>query len=343
MSFPLGKFMIHGADVRTRSEVLVIQTSFAILDLHFGSDKILQDVLAVATSVGSIVIYRACKLPETPLLEHVRSLQLFPTSILVLSLAWHTADSHKLGVTLSNGEVVLIDRLEFSKSQGNIASHAFDPDRNSPTCEVLNLHDLEAWTLAFTISGRGAFSGGDDGTLRYSSIPSSSESADLGEDSTVPVPADSWVEKKIHNAGVTAILPLSEDIVVTGSYDDHIRVVHVPIHGRKMLLAEANLGGGVWRLKKMIQHPEIWEGQAEASFTILASCMHAGTRIVKLNVSNSGVWDIEVLARFEEHKSMNYGSDIQPRKNGYGGIVISTSFYDKLLCVWHFGDSVGID
>jgi diphthamide biosynthesis protein 7 len=252
-------------------------------------------------------------------------------------LSWHTTDSHKLGVTLSNGEIVLIDRLDFSKSQDSISSHASDSDRNSPICKVLNVHGLEAWTLAFTFSGRGAFSGGDDGTLRYSSIQSS-ESADLGEDSIVSVPAHSWIEKKIHNAGVTAILPLSEDIVVTGSYDDHIRVIHVPTHGRKVLLAEANLGGGVWRLKKIIQDPEIWEGQAEASFIILASCMHAGTRIIMLKMSNCGIWNIEVLARFEEHKSMNYGSDVQPQKNGYSSTIISTSFYDKLLCVWRFGN-----
>ena len=312
----------------------MIRTNFAILDLHFSSNKIAQDVLAVATSTGSIVIYRACKPHETPFLEHVRSLQLFPTSVLVLSLAWHTTDFHKLGVTLSNGEIVLIDRLDFSKSQSSIAPGS---DNNSPTCKILNVHDLEAWTLAFTFNGYGVFSGGDDGTLRYSSTRLS-ESADLGEDSTVPIPAHSWIEKKFHNAGVTAILPLSEDIVVTGSYDDHIRVIHVPVHGRKMLLAEANLDGGVWRLKKIIQDPDIWEGQAEASFIILASCMHAGARIVKLKVSHHHIWNIEVLARFEEHKSMNYGSDIQPQKNGYSDIVISTSFYDKLLCVWRFGN-----
>jgi diphthamide biosynthesis protein 7 len=46
-----------------------------------------------------------------------------------------------------------------------------------------------------------------------------------------------------------------------------------------------------------------------------------------------GEYRFNVLSRFEEHKSMNYGSDFQP------GVedklqVVSTSFYDKLLCVW---------
>ena len=41
------------------------------------------------------------------------------------------------------------------------------------------------------------------------------------------------------------------------------------------------------------------------------------------------------MARFEEHKSMNYGSDVQPNSDTVKSIV-STSFYDKLLCLWRF-------
>lgn len=43
-----------------------------------------------------------------------------------------------------------------------------------------------------------------------------------------------------------------------------------------------------------------------------------------------GVWSFDVLAKFEEHKSMNYGSDVQPST----GMIVSTSFYDKLMCLW---------
>ena len=50
-----------------------------------------------------------------------------------------------------------------------------------------------------------------------------------------------------------------------------------------------------------------------------------------------------MLAKFEEHESMNYGSDVQPldlegeggRERGNGErTVVSTSFYDRLMCVW---------
>jgi diphthamide biosynthesis protein 7 len=74
--------------------------------------------------------------------------------------------------------------------------------------------------------------------------------------------------------------------------------------------------------------------------------MHAGTRIVQLSRCGDE-WEFAVLARFEEHKSMNYGSDVQPLI-GAGGdgddaegegrqrnrVIVSTSFYDKLMCVW---------
>ena len=69
--------------------------------------------------------------------------------------------------------------------------------------------------------------------------------------------------------------------------------------------------------------------------------MHAGTRIVKLSrgEQDENDWTFEVLARFEEHKSMNYGSDVQPGE-GKVKTMVSTSFYDKLLCLWRF-DSGG--
>ena len=66
--------------------------------------------------------------------------------------------------------------------------------------------------------------------------------------------------------------------------------------------------------------------------------MHAGARIVRVQRNDEGQWSIEVLAKFEEHKSMNYGSDAQPEGSENNGprTIISTSFYDKLLCLWRF-------
>lgn len=163
-----------------------------------------------------------------------------------------------------------------------------------------------------------------------------------------------------HEAGVTAILPLplgteaGKDILLTGSYDDCVRVfaVHDYRPGentRPKVVAEKSLGGGVWRLKFLDRESEM-VGGGKRTFRVLASCMHAGVRILEVDGERDGEWDIKVLARFEEHESMNYGSDVQPvSRREWRGIqkkvieedqavkarnVVSTSFYDRRLCVW---------
>lgn len=199
--------------------------------------------------------------------------------------------------------------------------------------EILG-HELEAWTLCFSQTGKEVYSGGDDATLRYSTLaPAStsvSEEEEKGEEDFLPT---QWQDRRAHTAGVTAILPLAneKDILITGSYDDNIRVLSCPTIGRKQVLCEENLEGGVWRLKLLTSAPQ------DGKYTILASCMHAGARIVEVTKHENGEWSIEVLARFEEHKSMNYGSDVQPGSAAGGEqTIISTSFYDKLLCLWRF-------
>jgi diphthamide biosynthesis protein 7 len=65
--------------------------------------------------------------------------------------------------------------------------------------------------------------------------------------------------------------------------------------------------------------------------------MHAGSRVVRLSKSATKEWGFEVLAKFEEHKSMNYGSDCQPDLNDEGQrTFITTSFYDRMLCLWRY-------
>lgn len=214
------------------------------------------------------------------------------------------------------------------------------------TISEIHSHDLEAWTLAFLPPGDGVLSGGDDAALKYSSIPSLqgvlkdtkpwlTDNFDGNEFSV------QWQNGKIHGAGVTAVLPLSHDIVVTGSYDDHIRVLSVPKSGRRGVLADMNLGGGVWRLTLVDRQTNGSNHHSRLRFLLLASCMHAGARIVEVTRSENGTWSVEVLAKFEEHKSMNYGSDVQPRSVQERSIesrtFVSTSFYDRLVCLWRHG------
>ena len=74
---------------------------------------------------------------------------------------------------------------------------------------------------------------------------------------------------------------------------------------------------------------------------ILASCMYAGTRVLRLDrQAGDGEWRFDILGRFEEHQSMNYASDVQP-DDGNRKLIVSTSFYDKLLCLWRFDLATG--
>lgn len=73
--------------------------------------------------------------------------------------------------------------------------------------------------------------------------------------------------------------------------------------------------------------------------------MHAGTRIVqvthedkkkKKEEEEDDEWKFHVLAKFEEHESMNYGSDVQPdlKEEKERKKIVSTSFYDRRMCLW---------
>jgi diphthamide biosynthesis protein 7 len=160
-----------------------------------------------------------------------------------------------------------------------------------------------------------------------------------GEDAP---PSIQWADKKTHGAGVTAILPLEnihqEDIAVTGSYDDHIRLIHAPLTGKRTVLADLDLGGGVWRLKRLARVPSDEKpDDANVVATLLASCMHAGARVLNVTKEPNAEWRLQIIAKFEEHKSMNYGSDCQPFLTADGQrTFVTTSFYDRLLCLWRY-------
>jgi diphthamide biosynthesis protein 7 len=75
--------------------------------------------------------------------------------------------------------------------------------------------------------------------------------------------------------------------------------------------------------------------------------MFAGARVLEVEGSKTGEWTIKILAEFTEHTSMCYASAAQPMPKHAGhvlseqlddrfSLVVSTSFYDKKLCVWEF-------
>ncbi|KAK5653568.1 hypothetical protein OQA88_8830 [Cercophora sp. LCS_1] len=299
----------------------------AILDLRFNPNEGHHEFCAVVSSTATLAMFRLCP-EETQPLEHLKTMSMADmvkdsngpapeTDVLFLQFCWHPSKADLIAVSTSSGGVYLVSLGE---------EWVLHP-------EPVTTHSLEPWCVAISPSlssvgdGFTLFSGGDDAVLRYRACNCLGNETDVG----YTFGDFTQVVKRHHDAGVTAILPLglkedNSELVVTGSYDDHIRLFCVGETAfQTKKLAESNLGGGVWRLKVI--------GHQEAKTRILASCMHAGARIVDLVKKPEGQYEFRVVGSFVEHESMNYGCDFQV--GGAGGLsIVSTSFYDKLLCLW---------
>ena len=345
-----GSLLLFRIDGKALILVQALPLTSAVLDLCFHPAEGLRDMLAVVSSTGTLSIFRIdpAHQPDSPIVHLGTSrCQDLDEDTLLLQCSWHPLKPHTLGLTTSAGLARLVSLDREWRITGSL------------DLDVRN--ELEAWCIAFSpsVQGRGGsethytvYCGGDDSTLRYNTY-----SVGRGTATTAPSAERSSFSavaiKGQHIAGVTAILPLSlhdqtgARLVVTGSYDDHVRLL--AIHDldetcgvkRVRLRAEENLGGGVWRLDLM-SHRTTAEEDGGPRVTILASCMHAGSRIIELRrrvgEGQEEEWTFAVLARFEEHQSMNYGSAFMRSRQGPSDRLtwacVSTSFYDKLLCLW---------
>lgn len=312
----------------TRSLVQTLPTPYAVLDLHFSPNK--PDILGVAASTGKISLFKVDH--EVPKFVEFSVVQVAESSILVLSLAWCPSPNEVrwVAASLSDGNIVV-----------------FDSEDSQCVKFQSQCHNLEVWTLAWLPglhkNNQFLFSGGDDSVIRANGVEWRQEGLSSPTRLYGSINRDLFPpDRKIHGAGITAILPLvatarpEKQIVVTGSYDEYMRVLAAPKSSQSSrwdVLVEKRLYGGVWRLKLIRSQFR----QGSNIFTILASCMHAGVRILTVSKSADTEWTLETTARFEEHESMNYASEarIEP---GEGDLkeftVVSTSFYDRKLCVW---------
>jgi diphthamide biosynthesis protein 7 len=366
-------------------------------------------MFAVASSSGSISLF---KLKGTLVINgldgmmgeivHLHTFQVFPESIVVTSLAWHSSSNGPIAVSTSDGKVSI---LNFRENYTVLHQHA-----------VINVHgNNEAWTVAFSMdmdhlhagahvvhgthgaccarslyvthgqhinvqpsdsnefqrfmsSYQGVYSGGDDSLLRFAMFSRNKEGHTVLDKSGSGFLHTGANTLGGHNAGVTAILPIpviSNNILVTGSYDDHVRVYalfdhHPSIGNRKAkVLAELNVGGGVWRLTFLEDYANEG-GRADAylrreikdtTFRILASCMQGGVRVLEVTGYPEGQWTIKVIAelKFNTNNDLVYAGDVQPaghplRKDPDSGcnddgeefVFVSANFYEKQLCVWKY-------
>lgn len=307
---------------------------------------------------------------EPPVIQHIRTITVREDdpSIPALFLAWippqrgflRSAAADGFAVTFSDGKTSVF------ATRGGLLENVEDGFEEAASFEARK--SIEVWFAAWgafqdDIEKNPAhflFTGNDFGSLHTRRFAARSQDEDDNDDDNKtdilpPVLLDHDDRARHHSAGVTSILPLPVPLIsgapllLTGSYDEFLRVYHATRSGQ--VLAETRLGGGVWRLQ-FVGKPT-GSGNSRLSFLVLASCMHAGARVLRVTwrrrrpepaaaEKEIGEWDIEVLAQFTEHESMNYASGVW--RGCEGGTVttegkrqllcVSSSFYDRRVCVW---------
>ena len=330
---------------------------YAVFDLHFHPRD--RSKLAIASSTGCVALFNVSNGKNThPTLDQIWTKQVHEDpSVPALFLAWAPQDwlpqkqADGFAVTFSDS------RTSVFGTEGSIADEESISEWGSFPAKQM----IEVWFVALAAmrqspeSGDGKhytpfmFTGNDFGSLHTRRFGTEDDKDEDDEEPLAPLILEHDDRARHHTAGVTAILPfplpLVDDapILLTGSYDEGLRVYHATRRGE--VLAEQGLDGGVWRLQ-FLNTTEVSNApdanQVERHFLVLASCMHAGTRVVRVTQKvqdESSDWSIEVLAKFTEHESMNYASDVWKGSSARNSeaselLVVSSSFYDHRVCVW---------
>lgn len=203
-----------------------------------------------------------------------------------------------MAVGLSDGSVSIVS---FNESQLNIL-------------QEWTAHDFEVWAASFDIQQPMlVYTGSDD--CKFCCW-------DLREDPSQIV----FQNMKAHKMGICCIAksPHDPNVLLTGSYDECLRIWDVRSTSTPVIESSISLGGGVWRIK---HHPSI-------PGLVLTACMHNGFAIVKFRGGEA-----EIVETYKKHDSLAYGADWQRGDPFAGGrrtgrAVATCSFYDRLLRVW---------
>lgn len=220
---------------------------YAVLDLRF--TRFRKGIFAIATSKGQVGLWTISTAGTGPI-QHLWTYQIFPNSLLTLSLRWSPLPSKSNAIAASS-------------SDGRIA--IFESKHEPPLDLVETVaHSLEAWTVAWTTKGEHdlrpeLYSGGDDSALCRHELSVRPVNESLNDGNLPYIHEYEFQaqgrETATHLAGVTAILPLQpifrgQQLLLTGSYDEFVRLL-LPVHNsvRPKVLAQRRLGGGVWHLE----------------------------------------------------------------------------------------------
>ncbi|KAI2720606.1 hypothetical protein CBS147332_3846 [Penicillium roqueforti] len=341
---------------KTLSQIQRIAVPYAVFDLHFHPRH--KNLFAIASSVGSVALFQVSNsttgdtsATPTPSITEIWTKQVHEDpSIPALFLAWAPQNwfpqlaADGFAVTFSDSRTAVFGTEDDIRQEQSVAEWG--------TYEAKQM--IEVWFVALSTSTGSPtakspipfmFTGNDFGSLHTRRFDNTAELDDPDEHVS-PMLLEHDDRARHHTAGVTAILPLDVPLVddapvlLTGCYDESLRVYHATRRGE--VLAEQGLEGGVWRLQLLdttrIPAEDDASKVSEYRFLVLASCMHAGTRLVRVTCKyedGAPNWEIEVLAKFTEHESMNYAGGVWEGGQDTTEILcVSSSFYDRRLCVW---------
>lgn len=271
----------------------------AILDQKWFSNQ-----LFTATSGGNIKRY---ELQNEKLLESKPSSVNLNSSETVLALSLDICEESK--------------KILVSDSMGNLSKI----DLETMMLEhQWNAHGFEAWTCAFDkfqenviYSGEKyvqlfnfqlklqKISGGDDCFLRVFDLRTAGDPSGI-------------CKIRAHESGVTSLLSYESDKLITGSYDDTIKLFDTRM--MKKSTHTLNLGGGIWRLKLSPINRNL----------ILVACMYKNFSLVDMKFESES-FNMGLIATYEEHKSICYGCDWSKRTDEKKFYFATCSFYDHQL------------
>nr|GMC75688.1 diphthine methyltransferase homolog [Ipomoea batatas] len=218
------------------------------------------------------------------------------SSSLCLCLDWNPSAS-SIAVGLSDGSVSILSLHE-----------------SQLRTQEWKAHDFEVWAASFDIhQPQLVYTGSDD--CKFSCWDSRDDPSKLVFQNT-----------KVHTMGVCCIAknPSDPNTLLTGSYDEHLRIWDVRSISRPVNEKSISLHGGVWRIK---YHPVV-------PGIVLTACMHNGFAVV--NVERD---EPEVMETYKKHGSLAYGADWQRGSLCMEGkrentAIATCSFYDRLLHIW---------
>ncbi|KAL3623938.1 hypothetical protein CASFOL_032754 [Castilleja foliolosa] len=217
------------------------------------------------------------------------------SSSMCLCIDWNQSAT-SLAVGLSSGSVSIVSLHEAQLE----------------TLHEWKAHDFELWAASFDIQQPMlVYTGSDD--CKFSCW-------DLRDD---PSNNSVFQNTKAHKMGICCIAksPFDPNTLLTGSYDEYLRVWDVRSSSKPVSESSICLGGGVWRIK---HHPTV-QG------LVLTACMHNGFSIVRFEGDR-----VEVVETYDKHDSLAYGADWQRGLvvGGKSAAIASCSFYDRLVRVW---------